>query len=117
MDDDFAREIGLLHATVCRALADPLRILIVFALARRPLSACDLAEELESPRSAVSRHLRILCSTGVVRVEGCGRDEEYHLADDRVIEALDIMTTLRLGEQRAPAHLVVGDEPFAWDQP
>ena len=36
MDDQLRREVNLLHANICQALADPKRILILYALGREP---------------------------------------------------------------------------------
>ena len=57
------------------ALAEPARRVIVERLAERPSSVSDLAEQLPISRSAVSQHLQILKSVGLVhdRPEGTRR--------------------------------------------
>lgn len=49
------------------ALADAKRREVVDVLAAGPCSASDLADALELSRPAMSRHLRVLRRTGVVR--------------------------------------------------
>ena len=86
-------DLNLLHANVCQALADPKRILILYALAERPRHVTHLAQDLNLPQPTVSRHLRILHQQSLVDTEREGISITYRLADRRVIEALD---TLRL---------------------
>ena len=49
------------------ALADPTRLRIVAALHRRELCVCDLAVAVGQSESAVSHHLRLLRTRGLVR--------------------------------------------------
>ena len=48
------------------ALADPTRRGVIELLRKKPRRAGDLAEELGQSRPAMSRHLRVLRTTGVV---------------------------------------------------
>ncbi len=86
-------DLNLLHANVCQALADPKRILILYALAEQPRHVTSLAQDLNLPQPTVSRHLRILHQQSLVQTERDGVNITYRLMDSRVIEALD---TLRL---------------------
>lgn len=86
-------DLNLLHANVCQALADPKRILILYALAERPRHVTNLAQDLNLPQPTVSRHLRILHQQSLVETEREGISITYRLIDNRVIEVLD---TLRL---------------------
>ncbi|MGB9775024.1 MAG: ArsR/SmtB family transcription factor [Anaerolineae bacterium] len=85
------REITLLHAQVCQGLADPKRILLLYALAEGPRRVTDLAETLELPQPTVSHHLKILRERGLVTAEQEGTAVYYALADERVIQALDLL--------------------------
>ncbi|MGB9870745.1 MAG: ArsR/SmtB family transcription factor [Anaerolineae bacterium] len=84
-------EITLLHAQVCQGLADPKRILLLYALAEGPRRVTDLAETLELPQPTVSHHLKILRERGLVTAEQEGTAVYYALADERVIQALDLL--------------------------
>lgn len=57
-----------LDATLA-ALADPNRRAIVELLHRQPMRPSDVADALELPRPAMSRHLRILRGAGIVEQE------------------------------------------------
>jgi DNA-binding transcriptional ArsR family regulator len=61
------------------ALADPTRRTIVEALADGELEAGAIAERFPTSRPAVSRHLRVLRESGLVRVRGDGRRRIYSL--------------------------------------
>ena len=60
VDEQLRHEVNLLHANLCQALADPTRILILYALAESPRHVSGLAEMLDAPQSTVSRHLKVL---------------------------------------------------------
>jgi DNA-binding transcriptional ArsR family regulator len=56
------------------ALADPTRRGVVDLLRRQPRRASDLAHELSASRPAMSRHLRVLRSCGLVETTEDERD-------------------------------------------
>jgi DNA-binding transcriptional ArsR family regulator len=86
-----AQEVTELHAELCAALADPRRILMLYALAGKSLNVTDLAAEVGISQPAASRHLKILRDRGVVRPERLGASVEYRIIDPRMIEALDLL--------------------------
>lgn len=85
------QEISQLHADICSALADPKRIIIIYALAERPRSVNDLAEELDISQPATSRNLKVLRDRGLVYTVRQGTTSEYHLTDIRLVEALNML--------------------------
>ena len=91
MDERLEQEINLLHALVCQALADPKRILILYAIAEKPRYVSELAEMLHLPQPTVSRHLKVLRERSLVTTERDGVAVYYSLADKRVVKALDLL--------------------------
>lgn len=89
--NSLAKEVTELHADICSALADPKRILILYALAERRMTVGDLAAQVGISQPAASRHLKILRERGLVRSTRRGASIEYRIADYRLIEALDIL--------------------------
>lgn len=87
-------EINQMHAHICQALADPKRILLMYALHEQPRNVTELTEYCDFAQPTVSRHLRFLRERSLVYAEREGNSVTYHLADDRVIEALDIMRSV-----------------------
>jgi DNA-binding transcriptional ArsR family regulator len=84
-------EITRLHADICSALADPNRILMLYALAEKPHCVNDLASELGLSQPAASRHLKVLRERGLVHPVRQGSSVEYSLVDSRLIDALNIL--------------------------
>jgi ArsR family transcriptional regulator len=86
-----SQEITALHADICSALADPTRILILYALSERARCVNELVQDLEINQPAVSRHLKTLRERGLVRFERQGSNMSYSLADERLIQALNLL--------------------------
>jgi DNA-binding transcriptional ArsR family regulator len=108
LDERLEREVNLLHANICQALADPKRILILYALADGPLCVGELAEALHAPQPTVSRHLKVLRERRLVSAERDGANIRYSLVDDRVIDALDALRAVLLGTLAQQAELARG---------
>jgi ArsR family transcriptional regulator len=85
------REVTDMHADLCAALADPRRILILYAISTKPQSVTDIAAYLAISQPATSRHLKTLRDSGLVLPVRHGTSVVYHLIDPRLIEALDIL--------------------------
>jgi ArsR family transcriptional regulator len=84
-------ELNLLHATICKALGDPTRIQILYALDEEPRHVSALAESLDLPQPTVSRHLAILRQRGLVQPERDGLVVNYSLNQTDIIDVLDAM--------------------------
>lgn len=89
-----AQEISQLEADFCFALSDPTRLLMVYALADGPHNVTDLANELGVTQPTASRHLKIMRDRGLVFTVRQGTTVTYHLADARLIQALDLLRTV-----------------------
>ncbi|MDI6694201.1 MAG: metalloregulator ArsR/SmtB family transcription factor [Anaerolineales bacterium] len=103
------QEITQLHADICSGLAEPRRILILYALSERPHNVSELSEELNISQPATSRHLNILRERGMVSAQREGQSVMYTLADERIIQALDLLRVVladKLKNQAALAHTV-----------
>jgi len=108
VDERLEREVSLLHANICQALADPKRILILYALAEEPRRVNELAEMLRAPQPTVSRHLKVLRERRLVSAERDGATIRYSLVDHRVIDALDALRAVLLGGLAQQAELAQG---------
>ena len=108
MDERLEREVNLLHANICQALADPKRILILYALSEGPMNVTELTEALNVPQPTVSRHLKVLRERRLVLTEREGTSVRYSLSDARVIEALDTMRAVLVGGLTQQAKLAQG---------
>jgi ArsR family transcriptional regulator len=89
-----AQEISQLEADFCFALSDPTRLLMLYALADGPHNVTELSNELNVIQPTTSRHLKILRERGLVYTVRQGTTVTYHLADPRLIQALDLLRTV-----------------------
>lgn len=94
MNSALENEILQLHAEICAGLADPNRILILYALAQGSRNVTEIYSELDMPQPLVSRHLKVLRERGMVTTERHGTVVVYTLADHRLIEALDLLRSV-----------------------
>jgi DNA-binding transcriptional ArsR family regulator len=106
MDQQLREEVARLHAHICNGLADTIRILIIYALAEHPLNVGDLADRLGLSQPTVSRHLKTLRESGIVRAECDGQSVFYGLTDKRVVQALDLLRSMLSDHLEGQASLV-----------
>lgn len=90
-NQELSREITELHADICSALADPRRILLIYAMEQKSRNVSELAEEVGISQPAASRHLKILKERGLAHPVRNGASVEYQLTDHRLIDALDTL--------------------------
>jgi ArsR family transcriptional regulator len=100
------QEIMQLEADFCAALSDPTRIFILYALNEKPLNVTELTHELGIPQPTTSRHLKVLRERGLVYTERQGTVITYHLADQRVIQALDLLRSAMRDKLTQRANIV-----------
>jgi DNA-binding transcriptional ArsR family regulator len=100
------QEITALEADFCFALSDPTRIFILYALNEKSLNVTELTTELGIPQPTTSRHLKVLRERGLVYTERQGTVITYHLADDRVIQAMDLLRAAMRDRLTQQANLV-----------
>ncbi len=105
-----AQEISELEADFCSALSDPTRLLILYALAEGSHNVTELANELNVIQPTTSRHLKILRDRGLVYTVRQGTTVTYHLADPRLIQALDLLRTVMRERLAHKAGLMVENE-------
>ena len=80
-----------LLARFFNGFANSTRLSILLLLARRgETKVGDLVHELGAPQPRISDHLRCLSWCGYVRVRREGRNAYYSIADDRVLQVLNL---------------------------
>ena len=71
------------QATVMlKAMADPVRARILYALTQEPLCVCELATLLGMSLPAVSHHLKLLTTAGLLTVRKEGKFACYYFRDE-----------------------------------
>ena len=91
MEADIAAQLQELHARVCKAIADPKRLMIINELRDRELSVGDICEALDLAQSNVSQHLAILRDRGIVASRRVGTNVYYTLRSQKVVQAIDLL--------------------------
>ncbi len=72
-----------------KAMGDPTRIRIIYALSKKKLCVCDLSAALGMSQSAISHQLRILRNLKLVRFEKKGKSVYYSLDDDHILSMFE----------------------------
>jgi len=98
-------EVTALHAGICSGLADPRRILMLYALSDKPRNVSELAEELGISQPTASRHLNLLRARGLATAKREGQSVVNTLADDRIIQALDLLRQVLASNLQSQAAL------------
>jgi DNA-binding transcriptional ArsR family regulator len=91
VDPEVAEQLQDLHARICKAIADPKRLMIINELRDRELSVGDLCEALGISQSNASQHLAILRERGIVSSHRAGTNVYYRLRGQKVIQAVDLL--------------------------
>lgn len=79
-----------LHLTIYKAVADPTRLRLLWALIDQELCVCDLAYLLQMTKSAVSHQLRYLFDAKLINRRKQGRMVFYALKDQHVHDLLQL---------------------------
>ena len=96
------RELYQLHASVCKGLADPKRLLILYALRHGELSVTDICDEVGFAQANVSQHLAVLRDRGLVTTRKEGQFVYYSVSSPKIIEALDLLRQVMTEQAVAP---------------
>jgi DNA-binding transcriptional ArsR family regulator len=84
-------EVMCLLAKLFSGFANSTRLSILLLLAQRgEMKVGELVDELGAPQPRVSDHLRCLAWCGYVRVRREGRNAFYTVADERVMQILEL---------------------------
>lgn len=79
------------QADYMKAVSDPARIRIIYALQDGELCVCEIMKRLEMPQTMVSHHCKILKIAGIVSDRKLGKWVYYYLADRRVLGILETL--------------------------
>ncbi len=77
-------------AALFKAISEPCRLKILFALRQGELCVLHIVEAAGGTQSAVSHQLRLLKANGIVRSRREGQNIIYSLADEHVVAVLSL---------------------------
>lgn len=84
-----------LRRDVFQAIADPTRRAIITLLALQAMTPTAIAENFDSSRQTVSRHIQILTECEILEQQQNGREIYYHLNPVRMKEIADFVEPFR----------------------
>ncbi|SJZ84174.1 ArsR/SmtB family transcription factor [Selenihalanaerobacter shriftii] len=90
------RRLYEMHAEVCKAIANPKRIEIVYLLLDEEKNVSELAHAMETSNANVSQHLSILREKKIVCTRKEGLNVFYKICSPKMVEALEIMKGVML---------------------
>lgn len=99
LDPRLKMQLEDLVATMCKALNDPKRLMLLYALSEEPRTVSELCNLLEVPQSNASQHLAVLRERGLVTTQRLGNRILYSLRYPALIDAVDILRSV-MGEER-----------------
>lgn len=103
------QQLDELVTSMCKALNDPKRLMLLYALRDEPQTVGDLCRVLGTAQSNTSQHLGLLRDRGLVSTERRGNTVLYSLRHPRILDAVDILRDVmsdeveRQQELRSPA--------------
>ncbi len=85
-------------AELYKVFGDSTRVKILTALTQSEMCVSEISEFLEITQSAVSHQLRVLKTSGLVKIKRSGKNIYYSLADEHVGAIIDCGMEHLLGE-------------------
>ncbi len=84
-----------LRRDVFQALADPTRRAIITLVALQAMTPTVIAENFDSSRQTISKHLQILTECQLLEQEQIGREIYYHINAGKMKEVADFIEPFR----------------------
>lgn len=103
-----AAEIYELHARVCKAIADPKRLLIIDELRDGPRTVGEIVAALGISQPNASQHLGMLRDRGIVNTRRVGSNIYYELTSMKVVQAVDLLCEFMAEQKAAESSVLAG---------
>ena len=84
-----------LRRDVFQAIADPTRRAIITLLALQAMTPTAIAENFDSSRQTISKHIQILAECELLEQEQTGREIYYHINAKKMKEVADFIEPFR----------------------
>jgi len=85
------KQVFNMHAEVCKTLANPKRLEIIYALKEGELSVGELVKRLGISKANVSQHLAVLRQRRVVTARREGVNIYYRISNPKIVKACALM--------------------------
>jgi ArsR family transcriptional regulator, virulence genes transcriptional regulator len=97
-DPALREELEELTSSMCKALNDPKRLTVLYALRDGARTVGELCEILGAPQSNTSQHLAVLRNRGLVDTTREGNAVRYSLRHRKILEAVDLLREVMADE-------------------
>jgi ArsR family transcriptional regulator len=81
-----------IRAKIFKALSDPIRLDILYFLRDGEKCVCEIIPHLKLIQPVVSRHLKILKDSGLVRDRKDGNKRMYSITNQKIFQVIDDVT-------------------------
>jgi DNA-binding transcriptional ArsR family regulator len=108
LDPGLRAELVELTSTLCKALNDPKRLMVLYALAEGARAVGELADAIDASQANVSQHLAMLRDRGLVDTQRQGNRVIYSLRYPEVVAAVDQLRAVMAREVGRRQDLVAG---------
>src|SRR3989338_5034204 len=102
MDD----QLFVLHAEVCKSMANPTRLKILNALQNGEQSVDAMARSLKLRKANLSQHLAVLRQRGIVATRRDGLNIYYRCANPKMLKACAILREVLLEQLAEGGRLI-----------
>lgn len=93
-------ELTDLTVSLCRALADPKRLLVLYLLRDGARTVGELSDAIGARQANTSQHLAVLRERGLVETTRQGTSILYSLRHPSILDAIDVLRGIHQEEAR-----------------
>lgn len=91
MQRESIKELFKLQAKVCKTMANPVRMEIIYTLKEGEKTVSEMVEIIGVTKSNISQHLSVMKGAEMVRSRREGQNIFYSIASTKIIEACSLM--------------------------
>jgi ArsR family transcriptional regulator, virulence genes transcriptional regulator len=95
-----------LHAEVCKALSNPVRLRLINELQDGERTVGSLAKKLDIRQAHVSQHLAVLRQRGVVKTRRDGPNIYYGISNPKIVKACSLIREVLLEQLQKDQSIV-----------
>jgi len=100
------KELFKMQADVCKTMANPVRMEIIYALKEGEKTAGELVEITGLTKSNVSQHLSVLRSADMLASRRDGVNIYYSIANPKIVEACRLMREVLMEQVKKKQKIV-----------
>lgn len=102
------KDVFKIQAEVCKALSNPKRLEIIYALKGGELTVGEIVARVGLPKANVSQHLGVLRSACVLKSRRQGTSVHYRIANSKIVKACALMREVLIEELEAGKKMLKG---------